>query len=149
MNPFVLPPQERLDHWKQFRKELASFSEQEQLEKVAAYWSLAPLSNIAYDVERPDTWPTPWEMVSEGDWCRNSVAIGMEFTLRLAGWSSDRLTLAVVRDYDLSDQIMVVFIDDSKVLNYTYSEVVDYPETKHDVIGRWRFCGKLYTPIDL
>ena len=147
MNPFMLPSQDRLEHWKNFRTELSTFSSDEQLARVAAYWALAPLSKMAYDIERPETWPGPWEMISEGQWCRNSVAIGMECTLRLAGWNSSRLQLAMIRDYDLSDQVAVVIIDDRKLLNYTYSEVADYPDTKHDVVGRWQFSGKFYQPI--
>lgn len=147
MNPFVLSPQDRLEHWKQFRRSLSNLSHEAQLKSVAEYWALAPLSRMAYDVEQPDTWPTPWEMISEGNWCRNSVAIGMEFTLRLGGIDASRLHLANIRDYDLSDQTMVVIIDDLKVLNYTYSEVVNYPNTRHDIVGRWRFSGKFYLPV--
>jgi hypothetical protein len=147
MNPFILSARDRLDHWKQFRKELLALQEKEQTERVARYWALAPLSRIAYDVERPDTWMTPWEMVSAGDWCRNSVAIGMEFTLRLAGWHPDRLQLENIKDYDLCDQMMVLIIDGQRVMNYTYAEVVDYPIAKHDVVGRWRFSGKFYVPV--
>lgn len=146
MNPFVLSPQDRLDHWKQFRKTLGKYSEEDQLKMVADYWALAPLARTVYDLEHPDTIASPWEMISDGDWCRNSVAIGMEFTLRLSGWDAARLELVNLRDYDLSEQMVVVIIDDRKVLNYTYSEVVDYPKSKHDVVGRWRFNGKFYIP---
>ena len=147
MNPFILSSNERLAHWKQFRKDLCTFSEEEQLIAVAKYWSLAPLSKMSHDMEQPNNCPSPWEMVTDGDWCRNSVAMGMEFTLRLAGWDPNRIQLLMIRDWDISEVIMVVNIDDSKVLNYTYGTVVDYPDTRHDVIGRWRFCGKLYRHV--
>lgn len=148
MNPFILSAQDRLDHWKKFRTSLSSLLEDEQLSAVAEYWALAPLSKIAYDIERPETWLSPWEMVMEGDWCRNSVAIGMEFTLRLAGVDPHRMQLVMIRDWDLSESMLVLNIDDSKLLNYTYGLVVDYPDTRHDVVGRWQFCGKFYRSID-
>lgn len=147
MNPFILSSQDRLAHWKQFRKDLSLLSEEEQINAVATYWSLAPLSKLAHDMEQPNNCPSPWEMVTDGDWCRNSVAMGMEFTLRLAGWSAERLELRMIRDWDISEVIVVLNIDDSKVLNYTYGTVVDYPATRHDILGRWRFCGKLYRPL--
>lgn len=148
MNPFILPAQDRLEDWKAFRKSLVGLPEEEQFDKVAKYWSLAPLSKIAYDVEAPETWLTPWEMVSAGDWCRNSVAIGMEFTLRLAGVARERLRLEMFRDYDISEAVLVLIIDERRVLNYTYAEVVDYPNTRHDVVGRWQFSGKFYATLD-
>ncbi len=146
MNPFILSSKDRLAHWKQFRKDLSALTEEEQLVSVVEYWALAPLSKLAHDMERPNDCPSPWEMIGDGNWCRNSVAMGMEFTLRLAGWDSQRIQLLMIRDWDISEVIMVVNIDESKVLNYTYGTVVDYPDTRHDVIGRWRFCGKLYRP---
>jgi hypothetical protein len=147
MNPFILSPRDRLVHWKEFRKGLSAMPEEEQLVRTAEYWALAPLASFTHDTEHPESWPSPWEMISDGEWCRNSVAIGMEFTLRLSGWDPARLLLADLRDYDISDQYFVLIIDGRKVMNYTYAEVVDFPSTKHDVIGRWRFSGKFYVPV--
>lgn len=148
MNPFVLSANDRLEHWKSFRNEIANIPEDEQLAQVAHYWSKAPLSKIAYDIEQPDTWPTPWEMVMAGDWCRNSVAIGMEFTLRLAGFNYSRMELTLIRDWDISEMILVLNIDQKTVLNYTYDSVAPYPQTRHDVISRLKFCGKFYRYIE-
>lgn len=146
MNPFLMDPKSRLGHWKEFRKALTAMSEADQLQAVADYWAKAPLDKIAYDIEDPESIPSAWEMVSDGNWCRNSVAIGMEFTLRLAGWAPERLRLAMLRDYDISDQMVVLIIDGIRVLNYSYGLVTDYPATRHDVVGSWRFSGKFYTP---
>lgn len=147
MNPFILSADQRLDHWKEFRKSITALDDQEKLEQVVKYWSLAPLSKFSYDIEKPNTIPGPWEMVREGDWCKNSVAIGMEFTLRLAGISPERMTLALIKDYDISDQILILIIDQDKVLNYDYATISEYPTTKHDVIGRWRYSGKSYIEL--
>lgn len=147
MNPFVLSPRDRLAHWKEFRKGLPAMPENEQLARTAEYWALAPLSRFAHDTEHPETWPSPWEMISDGYWCQRSIAIGMEFTLRLSGWDPARLLLADLRDYDVSEQFFVLIIDGIGVMNYTYAEVVGLPETKHDLIGRWRFSGKFYVPV--
>lgn len=144
MNPFLLGPRERLADWKQFRSSLAALSEDEQLKKVVTYWSQAPVANFAYDPERPDTWMTPWEMISEGDWCRASVAIGMEFTLRLAGWSQDRLRLVQIKDYDASDLLFVVEVDGTHYLNYEYGSVVEIPQTRRDQICAWRYDGRRF-----
>lgn len=147
MNPFVLSAAERLDDWKAFRKSLATMDPYAQLEATAAYWAQAPLVPLAYDPEHPETWGTPWEMVSEGRWCRLSAAIGMEFTLRLAGWSEDRLTLTYLNDRDLKDMFFVLEIDDEYLLNYTFKSVARSLSDNKIIIASWRFKDKVYHPL--
>jgi hypothetical protein len=148
MNPFLMDPRARLGDWKDFRKQLATMPEAEQLQAVADYWAKAPLGKLAYDLDTPENIASAWEMVSAGDWCENSVPIGMEFTLRLAGMDASRLELAMIRDYDLSVMKVVLIIDGQHWLNYSYGQVCDTPTSRHDVVGRWRFTGKFYAPID-
>jgi hypothetical protein len=126
INPFLLSVKDRLNHWKAFRKTLADNAEQEQLEKVAEYWSHTPIQSIAYNMDEPDTWPTAWEMMSLNDWCRNSVAIGIEFTLRLTGWNPDRLKLKLILDRQSSVMVMTVVVDDKWILNYDWGIVTSY-----------------------
>lgn len=147
MNPFLLDARERLADWKEFRKSLTGLPESEQLDCVAEYWAKAPLGKLAYDLDDPEGIPSPWEMVSAGDWCPNSIAIGMEFTLRLAGWDAERLLLAMIRDYDISEMKVVLIIDENRWLNYSYGLVSETPKTRFDIIGRWHFSGKFYAPI--
>lgn len=147
MNPFLLSPKGRLDDWKNFRKSLANLPENEQLKQVALYWAQAPMVKIAYDLDQPENIPSAWEMVSAGSWCENSVAIGMEFTLRLAGIAADRLQLALIRDYDISEMKVILIVDGTFALNYEYGEVTTIPSTNHDVLGWWQFTGKTYSII--
>lgn len=144
MNPFLLNREERLTHWKTFRASLCDMHEIDQLRATASYWSQAPTMKCAYDSEEVPSWPGPWEMVLAGDWCRDSIAAGLEFTLRLGGWSADRLSLLMIRDYDISDQMLALKIDNEYVLNYSIGEVTSYPETNHDVLARYRFNGRGY-----
>ncbi len=146
MNPFLLSPDERLADWKKFREEIRGLSEGESLRCVAHYWAQAPLSKCAYDPEDCSEWISPWEMIHAGDWCPYSVAIGMEFTLRLAGWDSNRLLLMTIRDFDISDQRMILKIDDSIVLNYSVGMVEEYPASRHDILACFRSDGKHYFP---
>ena len=147
MNPFLLPAHERLSDWKLFRNSLVDLPEKEAFQAVADYWSMAPLTKLAYDPENPDDWLSPWEMVSAGDWCPYSRALGMEFTLRLAGYDSSRLKLMLMRDYTISEQLMVLKIDDKYALNYTEGMVVDFPNTDQTILVIWQFDGRKYTSV--
>ena len=147
MNPFLMAPKPRLNDWKNLRTSLQGQEEAQQLQTVALYWSKPPLATMAYDPELLHTYPTPWEMMVENDWCRNSVAIGMEFTLRLAGWSPERLVIHNMKDFDLPDQKLVLEVDGKHLLNYDYASVVEMPKTRHLFLESWQFTGKFYSKM--
>ena len=147
MNPFLLGPRERLADWKSLREGLKALSDSEQLARVANHWGKAPLSRFAYDAEDAKSWPTIWEMIGENDWCRNSVAIGMEQTLRLSGWAPNRLKLALVKDHDLSDMMLVVEVDGKFWLNYEHDVVVEVPKTRREILVCWQFAGRGYKAV--
>jgi hypothetical protein len=149
MNPFLLDPTSRLQDWKDFREELRVEPESKALQLTADYWAKAPLMKCAYDFNDCTDWPSAWEMINAGEWCPYSVAIGMEFTLRLAGWNPERLTLLTIRDYDISDERMILKIDESLVLNYNVGMVEEYPKTTHDVMAAFRNDGKRYSRITI
>lgn len=144
MNPFLLDPRERLKDWKALRVSLPGMSETEQFAAVARYFSLAPLSRYAYDAHEPASWPTMWEMISAGDWCEHSVAIGMEATLRLSGFPAERLRLLLINDRSLSEVKFVVEIDGKYWLNYSYGIVEEVPTTDRTLMCAWRFDGKKF-----
>lgn len=121
--------------------------EQQALQAVADYWAFAPLLKMAYDPEDCSEWPSPWEMIHAGEWCPYSVAIGMEFTLRLAGWEPDRFKLITIRDYDVSEQRMILKIDESLVLNYNVGMLEEYPKSHHVVLASFQNDGKRYFRI--
>lgn len=148
INPFLLQPRERMADWKAFRKSLPHMSETDQLSQTAVYWSQAPTLKSAYDIEAPQAWTTPWEMVQANNWCRFSLAIAMEFTLRLAGWTKDRMILKFIVDYDLAETFFVLEIDGKVWLNHEYRKVIDIPEN-HEVLCAWSFTGTKYVPIEV
>jgi hypothetical protein len=147
INPFLLPADDRLDHWQEFRKTLGGQPEPMQLAAVAQYWSTAPLRSIAYDCEAPNTWPTIWEMMRAGEWCRNSIAIGMAGTLRLLGVEASRLSIGIIHDTDICAQLMVVRIDTDWLLNYDWCSLTPFPKTNHRWLRRYHWTGRGYLEI--
>lgn len=129
MQPYLLPAKERLKHWKDFRSDLINIdSEQEQFLRISEYWSQFPVLNHYLDVDSPENWPSPWEMIYNGDLCYSSLAYLMEQTLLLIDdkWTSDRLRLLFVSDHSISDMLMILVIDNKYVLNYSHNEVIHF-----------------------
>jgi hypothetical protein len=142
VNPFLLPPAERLSDWRLFRAAIAPMTEAQRLAAVAAYWAKAPLS-IGSDLAQ---WPSIWQMLQTNIWSRNSVAVGMEATLRLSGTATERMTLRRIRTDQ--DVLLVLVIDDTWLLNYDWGSFRPYSTIDHEVICQWRFIGKDYFTLD-
>lgn len=125
MNSFKLSPPQRLTAWSEFRDSLPAMPEAEQLKAVAEFWQRCPFDRWVIDPTEPKEWLTVWEMLYEGQYCINSVAIGIEATLRYSGWAPERLQLAMIKEPDaLGSEYFVVKIDNLVVLNYSYGECV-------------------------
>ena len=146
MNPFLLDSMTRLAHWKTFRKALIDKTVTDQIDAVALYFSKAPIGVCACDLDNAAQWPNPWELVHNNQWCRSSVAIGMENTLRLAGVASDRLTLRLISD-DLYQALLILIIDDYYVLNYAWGSVHFIPLPNHHVIHQWHYVDRSYSQL--
>ncbi len=148
-NPFIVynSPDERLEQWKSVRKQISEIDDRQAMELVAEYWGYVPLSNFSYNPEIAEDWPTPWEMVYRGDWCKHLVAVGMEATLRLAGWDASRLQIVAFRDYDISDELTVLKIDDKWALNYNIGKVINWPDTEQIITNIWQYKGRGYVSL--
>lgn len=132
MNPFLLSPSERLAEWRLFRVSLSELEESEQLARLAVWMSRAPMSNHVLDVDSPNLWPGPWELLNEGDFDNTAVAYLMEQTLLLAGWNPDRLRLHFIRNKALQEQLMILLVDDKWALNYSHAEVFNFDKIRSD-----------------
>jgi len=130
MNPFMLSSSERLEAWGVFRDGLPEMNESEQLSKVAHFWSQCPYSNWTMDPENTKEWLSVWEILYEGEYCKNAIALGMEATLRFAGWNPERLKLAMNKNTEDGEEFFVLIIDDQHVLNYSHGEVEKVDDIK-------------------
>lgn len=146
MNPFLLSPRGRLTVWKNLRLSLNDDApEDDKLARVARFWGQCPIQRHALDTDRPSTWMTCWEMLHYNDFDKNAIAVGMEMTLRLAGWAADRLMLIMIMDQVLDDMFMVLKIDDAKLLNYNLNCVSKLPESGFEVLKQYQYVGKCYS----
>lgn len=144
VNPFIIhsTPDTRLSFWKGLRNTLVD--NPDALDILAEYWGLVPLGNSHMQIDDPTTWGTPWEMIHNGNWDRHMVAVGMEMTLRLSGWDASRLKIVSFRDYDISDEVTVLKIDNTYALNYNVGQVINWPNSEKIITDSWQFDGREY-----
>jgi len=134
MNPFLLPPQERLSAWRAFREEITGIGDMEQLSQVASWVAQAPTSKFVLDYDDADNWPGPWQLICDGDFDDVALAYLMEQTLLTLGWNPERMRLIMIRNTQESLQSMVLLVDNKWVLNYQHAEVFNFDTERQNCV---------------
>lgn len=127
INPFILNPVERIKIWRELRNSLITQSFEEQLKCISDFWWQAPIQTFCLDYDKPEEWPSPWEIIYFNGYDTVARAVMMAETLLLTFEEqyNDNIELLYIKDLDISDMIMIVVIKD-KVLNYQYNTVLSF-----------------------
>jgi hypothetical protein len=128
-----------MQSWKEFRESLT----ENCLQDVVDYWSSWGITARKIDPFNLETWPTAWELVDSGEVCDYSVALGMAYTLV---YSSEewRNRVELVMSQTQNYQALLVIIDNSEVLNYSYREVKPKEEIDINPVKTFIFTGKKF-----
>ena len=119
-------PRERLSLWRQFRKGLDTNDTEQVCKTVVEWWKMAPLSSMTINPVESSAWPTPWEMLHSGDFCENSLALGMSYTIYYANEKIPN-ELLYITDRNNSTQQLCVWIDNKYLLNYEHGGISTLP----------------------
>ena len=132
-----LMPKERLTEWKAFRTELNELDDKsnaEYLQTLVDWWRLAPLSNRVIDPYNSE------DLLWNGLYDENVIALGMAYTLELCEWSCDIL---LVQDAVHSRVGLVIRLNDTYILNHNYGIVDDVSVLdKCEILNTW-YSGDL------
>ena len=112
--------------WREFRRSLDTENIMEVCNTVVKWWQSAPLINIAIDPVNSNQWPTPWEMLHQGDFCENSLALGMSYTIYYAN-SDIPNELLYVTCLGESFQRLCTLIDNKHLLNFERGVISTLP----------------------
>lgn len=119
-------PSIRLSLWRQFRKGLDTNNTELVCNTVMEWWKTAPISSMTIDPVDSTTWPTPWEMLHAGDFCEDSMALGMSYTIYYANEDLPN-ELLYVTDNNRSLQRLCALIDNKYLLNYEHGSISTLP----------------------
>jgi len=72
---------ERLIAWREFRQSLETSNT--PFEDTVAFYSKAPTMSLHIDVTDPGSWPTPWELIADNQYCDFGIVLGMAYSLQL------------------------------------------------------------------
>lgn len=114
-----VPNEERLHLWKKLRTDIKDLTTDEKLVEVAKFCETMPRGPRSVDYYDVSSWPTPWEILFHGEFCKSSVSLLMFHTLVILQVGD--VELRMVKDN--SGDYLLPFIDDQFVLNYDLGKV--------------------------
>jgi len=78
---FELSYEQRLASWRYLRDCVETA--QDPIQEVIDFYSKVPLHTIAADPYTPSTWPDPWELLEENNYCAFVKILAICYTLQL------------------------------------------------------------------
>lgn len=117
---------ERLRVWKNFRETLET--SKTPLDDVIDFWNKAPLYAIATDPYDADSWPDPWTMIANNEYCNFVKILAIFYTLQLTDrFSQSRFEIHIVLDKKESEIKYLLFVD-NHAIGYYYDKSIDTKE---------------------
>jgi len=126
---------EKILAWRELRTKLKDKATNEIIEEVDQWWTFTPWVRKTIDPYRPDTWPTPWDMINRGEFCRSAIALGQAYTLWMCSPQLN-IELWLVNNFSEKDVHLVVVIDENTVLNYTLGHVLTLEECNFELLNK-------------
>lgn len=125
--------------WKDLRDKIKWFDDDNKIVEVLNYWSKVATVHYVMDWDKPKTWLTPWEIIHDDYYDDVAIAYMMAETLILDGMSPDRIELRYIQNVNDKSRFMILIIDDTLVLNYSYNEIVLLDDIKSNLITYSRY----------
>ena len=123
MNVFQLNYDARLRSWYDLRQKLQNADTATKCIEIDKWWQSAPLVNHYLHPHEIDTWPGPWELLNDNEYCYLARGLGMIYTLLLTGITD--VDFCIGKD-DNDEDVALVTVDNAKyVLNYWPDMVVN------------------------
>lgn len=115
--------EDRLQLWSDFRESLETSDA--PLQDVIDFYNQAPTVSIATDPYNRDTWPDPWQLIEENQYCEFCRVLGMCYSLQL----TDRFSESVFEIHigihkEVAKTHYLLYVNDT-VIGYEYDRIVD------------------------
>lgn len=123
----TLTDHERILEWRRFRLSLEGLDDHQTIQSIAEYFKTVPISSRYIDYYTPESWPSPWDILSMGWSCESSISLLMAHTLKLSGYDCEVFLV----DSPLGEFLLPVI--NGLLLNYELGRAVDL-QSQQDII---------------
>ena len=112
----------RLESWNSLRQRCQNLPAQSALENINAWWFRAPWRPYYLHWDDQNSWPDPWQLLSDDTYCELARGLGILYTITLL----DRADLAPVDLILTHDSANLVQVGKEKyILNWQPDTVVN------------------------
>ena len=122
--------EDRLRAWHEFRNSLETIDD--PLQRTIEHYQNAPFASTYTNPWDQATWPTPWELVQENQYCDFCKLLGICYSLQLTDkFSKDLFEIHISTDSIDSKTYYLLYIDDF-IIGYeqdTYVQKSSLPST--------------------
>lgn len=129
---WFLDKQGKLLAWREWRSKLADMTNESAFIETAIWWKFVPLVNKSIDAWREDTWPDPWTLIGNGQFCPSAQGLGMFYSLVLAGRECKLARAQIDKETRL-----VVILPNDILLNYYDGELIDMKNVDLEILQIW------------
>ena len=103
--------EERLVIWRDFRTTLETTKD--PIQDTIDFYNQAPVCLIAADPYTPSTWPDPWELLEENNYCSFVKILAICYTLQLTDvLSQASYEIHITRDNENSETYYLLYVND-------------------------------------
>ena len=103
--------EQRLALWREFRHALEE--SKDPIQDTIDFYNQAPKCLIAADPFTPSTWPDPWELLEENNYCSFVKILAICYTLQLTDvLSQASYEIHITRDNENSETYYLLYVDD-------------------------------------
>jgi hypothetical protein len=125
---------EKILSWRDLRKKSAEAGKEASIKLINNWWTYAPWVRKTIDPYKPDTWPTPWDMINTGHFCRSAIALGQAYTFWTLYPDMD-CELWLINNKSEQDVHLVVAIDKKLILNYNMGHIEHVEDIDHELLA--------------
>ena len=113
--------EDRLIQWSSLREEVKNLSLESSLNKINHWWQQTPWSPYHLHWDDQETWPNPWELLSDNLFCDLARSLGIVYTTMMIDHPAiDKIELASCEETNL------VLINQGKyILNWSPEELLN------------------------
>lgn len=127
---------EKILAWREFRKQTVDKSAEDLISLVNNWWTFSPWVSKSIDPFKPTTWPTPWQLIEKGEFCRSAIALGQAYTLWICS-PKNNTELWLINNFNEKDVHLVAVVDSKFVLNYTLGQISSIEECDMEVLEKF------------
>lgn len=118
--------EERLAIWRKFRNNLEI--SKDPIQDTIEFYLHAPMSLVEADPYTPSTWPNPWELLQENNYCPFVKILAIYYTLQLTNvLSKASYEIHIIRDNENLEAYYLLYVNDS-VIGFTRESYVQRSE---------------------